>query len=191
MNEVLKDLHEDNLIFYVDDLLLFTKTIEENLKMCDEVLRRLARAGLLAKPSKTIFLAKELRFLGFFHSALGLRNDPEKIAPLYRMSPPYDKTSARSFMGLVNYFRKSVPALSVIASPIHKITSKKATFVWGEDQVRAYNEVLTRLTTSPILARFETNRECFIFTDASSKGGSAWLLQNDSKGDPHLIARSH
>ena len=188
MNLVLGDVYKDNLVHYVDDILVFSKDIEENLRVCDEILRRLSRSGLMVKPSKTKFLMKELKFLGFYHSASGRRNDPEKIAPLFRMAPPHDKRSARKFMGFVNYFREATPALSVVAGPIHDVMGAKSYFNWNTRQVKAFNKVLSRVATSPILTRFETNRECFIFTDASSTGGAAWLMQNDSNKDPHLIA---
>ena len=103
MYQVLGERFKNNLLHYVDDCLVFTQTIDENIKLCEEVLRRISRAGLLIKPSKTSFLAREILFLGFYLSSHGIRNNPKKIKPLFRMATPKTKTQARSFMGLVNY----------------------------------------------------------------------------------------
>ena len=188
MYTVLGERFEQSLLYYVDDCLVFTEDVEENLRIIEEVLRRLSRAGLHIKPSKTEFLAREILFLGFYLSATGIRNDPEKIKALLRMQPPTDKTTARSFMGGVNYFRKTLPGISMIAAPIHQVAGKKSIFKWEEPQIKAYNEVLSRICTSPILTRFETNRPVYIYTDASTIGGAAWMLQRDDEGRAHLIS---
>lgn len=188
MYAVLGERFEENLLWYVDDCIVFSKTIDKNLEMCDETLRRLSRAGLMAKPGKTQFLVKEIKFLGFLVSEQGIRNDPAKIEPLFQMMAPHDKTTARSFLGMVNYFKDSVPALQIIATPIHEITGKKSQFHWGPQQQKAYNEILIRLSSTPILARFRANEEIQIYTDASLIGGAAWLMQKDQNGDQHLIA---
>ena len=108
MQLVLGDLFGDHLLYYVDDLILCTDTIDQNLIEVEEVLRKLAGAGLKVAPKKTHFLVKEVCFLGMYHSVYGTRNDPEKLAPLFQMNPPSDKTTARSFMGIVNWWSKFV-----------------------------------------------------------------------------------
>ena len=188
MEEVYGEDFDERLIIYVDDLLIFGNDLDESFYLIDEVLKRAGRAGIKIKPSKTQFFARELSFLGFHISEAGIRPDAQKIQPLFNMAEPHNKTSARSFLGIVNFFRKSVSALQLIASPIHKVTGKNSIFKWGDEQKKAYYEILHRLSTSPILVRFAADTDIYIYSDSSQVGGAAWMLQKDANGEAHLIA---
>src|SRR4051812_22359734 len=81
MNEILKDLIQGGRVkVYLDVILIFTMTIEENLKLTKIVLRRLEENDLFAKPEKCFFFKEEIEYLGTIISHGVIKMDPAKVA---------------------------------------------------------------------------------------------------------------
>ena len=68
-----------SLHWTLDDIIIFSQTVEEHLQRLTEVLRRLKETGLKIKPSKCHLLCKSVRYLGYVVSEDGIAADPEKI----------------------------------------------------------------------------------------------------------------
>ena len=79
MNEVLEKFLEKIVIVYLDDILIFSKTLDENLLHIRSVLQRLREEKLLINLKKCSFVKRELVYLGIFVSTKGLKMDPEKV----------------------------------------------------------------------------------------------------------------
>jgi hypothetical protein len=79
MNEVLKDFIGKIVILYLDDRLIFNKTMEEHLRHLNLVMRRLQQEKLLIHLKKSSFMKKDLVYLGFVISSNELKMDPENI----------------------------------------------------------------------------------------------------------------
>ena len=79
MNEVLKKFLGKFVIVYLDDILIFSKTLEEHLLHIHSVLERLREEKLLTNMKKCIFAKRELVYLGFIISPEGLKMDPKKV----------------------------------------------------------------------------------------------------------------
>ena len=183
-----QDCPNSKIINFVDDLLVSTNSIEENLHYTEIILKKLSEAGFKLKPKKTKFYFEEITFLGFKIGKTGLRPDPDKIAPLFRAKKPQSVRDIKSLLGSILYWSKFVPELQTIATPLTNLTQKDVKWKWGLQEDRAYMELLRRLSITPILARYESDKKAFIICDASLIGGGSLLGQYDKENKPHIIS---
>ena len=129
--------------------------------------------GLLPDPS----LLAAIRDIPPPKTEEGLLPDPSLLAAIRDILPPKTATKVRSFLGLAGYYRRYVKGFAAIASPLHALTRKDALFHWSEDCQAAFDQLKTRLTTSPITAFPDFSQAFRLYTDASTAGLGAILAQ--------------
>ena len=88
MNEVLKEVLGKFFIVYLDDILIFSKTLEDHIMHIRKVFEKLREEKLLINLKKCSFVKEELVYLGFVISAEGLKMDPEKVKAILEWSTP-------------------------------------------------------------------------------------------------------
>ncbi|KAJ1697055.1 hypothetical protein LUZ63_005567 [Rhynchospora breviuscula] len=183
MNRVFRDLLDSCVVVFIDDILIYSKTLEEHEEHLQLVLERLRNHRLYAKLSKCEFWSEQVAFLGHIISGKGLAVDPDKIKAVTEWKPPKTVTEVRSFLGLAGYYCRFVPDFAKIARPLTKLLQKDIRFEWGEMQREGFQELKTRLVTAPILAMPISVQDCVVYTDASRFGLGCVLSQNG-----HVIA---
>ena len=177
MDRVLAGLHWETCLFYLDDIIVFSSTWEEHLARLREVFERLRQAKLKLGAAKCTFAAKEVSYLGHRVTEEGLLPDPSLLAAIRDIPPPTTATEVRSFLGLAGYYRRYVKGFAAIAAPLFALTRKEALFHWSEDCQAAFDQLKTRLTTSPITAFPDFSQAFRLYTDASTAGLGAILAQ--------------
>jgi hypothetical protein len=93
----------------MDDILLYTETYEDHIKLLKEVFHRLEKAGLKLKLNKCKFARKSVRYLGFILSEKGIQPDPDKLKVVEDYPVPKTATEIKSFTGLTSYYRRIIP----------------------------------------------------------------------------------
>ena len=177
MDRVLAGLHWETCLFYLDDIIVLSSTWEEHLARLREVFERLRHAKLKLGAAKCTFAAKEVSYLGHRVTEEGLLPDPSLLAAIRDIPPPKTATEVCSFLGLAGYYRRYVKGFAAIAASLHALTRKDAVFHWSEDCQNAFDQLKTRLTTSPITAFPDFSQEFRLYTDASTAGLGAILAQ--------------
>ena len=173
---------------YLDDLIIFSKDADSHLASLELVLLKLREAGLKAKLSKCDFLQKSVIFLGHKVDADGIHTLDTKIQAVKNFPQPKSIENVRSFLGLCSYYRSFVKGFSNIASPLNKLLKKGTVFHWNVAQEQSFQKLKQALINSPILA-FPNYAEPFIlYTDASSLGLGAVLMQTEEDGKNRAIA---
>ena len=128
-----------NVRNYIDDILIHTTTWEEHVKLLKEVLRRLRKAGLTARPSKCFIGCSEVEFLGHVVGKGVTKPRPIKVEAIKAAPQPATKTQLRSFLGLVGCYRKYIPNFATVACPLTDKTKK------GEPNKIKWERVKVRL----------------------------------------------
>ena len=190
MTCVLSGLTNDQCLIYIDDIIVFSATFSEHLDRLRNVFQRVQDAGLRLKANKCHFAQSKVSYLGHIVSKKGVEPDPSKIQAVLHYPAPNNVKELRQFLGLANYYRRFVQGYSRIASPLFKLTNKTdlKTFSWTAQCTMAFQELKERLTTPPVLAFPQFDREFLLATDASDSAIGAVLSQVDDNGTEKVIA---
>ena len=122
------------VIVYLDDILIFSSSLEEHVKHVKQDFDVLQREKLYLKLSKCEFGKTSLVYLGYIVGGGQLKIDPTKIDLIIKWPRPQNVTEVRSFVGAVQYWRKFISHFYFIASPLHALTSSKLSFQLGGKQ---------------------------------------------------------
>ena len=152
----------------VDDILVSGKSDEEHLRNLDEVLTRIANAGLKLKLSKCKFMQPQVEYLGFQLDSFGIHVIDKKVEAIRDAPAPEDQNQLRSFLGMVTYYSKFIPSYSTIISPLTALLHKEAKWKWEDEESAAFNELKSLLANAPVLIHFSNDMPVKLDTDASN-----------------------
>ena len=187
----------DNVLVYIDDLLLHSKTHPEHLQTLDQTLTRLEEHNLKINIAKCFFGCNEVAYLGFRLTPEGIIPGKDKLKAVENAKIPTSKAEIKSFVGLCNFFRTHIKDFSRICDPLNKATRKDSPYVKGEitgEALKAFHILRNLLITEPIMAYPRKDRTYAVFVDAATGtpdidgGMGAILAQIDSAGKFHSIA---
>ncbi len=130
MNTIFRPYLDQFVVVFIDDILVYSRSIEEHDRYLRIVLQTLREKQLYAKLSKCEFWLKEISFLGHIVSAKGIKVDLSKIEVVLNWRPPKNITEIHSFLGLAGYYRRFVKGFSMLASPLTKLLRKDVKFQW-------------------------------------------------------------
>ena len=116
MNSVLKGL--PFVVVFMDDILVFSKTVSEHHDHVREVLNRLRQHKLYASPKKCEFYRESVEYLGHVITPEGVTVLPSKVNAVQGWPPPTDLKTLRQFLGLTGFYRHFVPQYGTIAAPL-------------------------------------------------------------------------
>lgn len=179
MFEIFHGLIGKGLFIYIDDFVIYAKTLEEHERLFNEVMNRLRRAKLKLNPRKCLLLRREVLFLGHILSREGVRPDPKKIEAVKNFPVLKDMKNVRQFSGLVGYYRRFIKNFGKIAKPLTKLLQKEVSFVWDEAAQVAFDKLKEILCTAPLLQYPDFTKPFLINTDASGYALGAVLSQGE------------
>ncbi|KAJ8002804.1 hypothetical protein DPEC_G00162780 [Dallia pectoralis] len=209
MEKCMGDMNLKEVVVFLDDLIVFSKTLEDHEARLTKVLNRLKEYGLKLSPEKCKFFQSSVRYLGHVVSEQGVETDPEKIAALKTWPVPQHLKELKAFLGFCGYYRKFIKGYSSIMKPLNDLTSgypplgkhlkskqrsgqyyhPKEPFLnrWTPTCQQAFEMIIGKLTTSPVLAFANPALPYILHTDASSTGLGAALYQ-EQEGQLRVIA---
>jgi hypothetical protein len=165
------------VVVYFDDILLFSQSLEDHVMHLRDILQVLRNEHLCANMEKCAFRVDKLVFLGFVVSSKGVHVDETKIDTIKTWPQPTNLQQVRSFLGLAGFYLRFVKDFSTIASPLHALSKKNASFVWGPSQDIAFHELKNLLTHAPLLALPNFDKTFKVHCDASGNGIGGVLMQ--------------
>ena len=123
MQQVLSGVNPDDgpsfVTAYIDDLLVFSSSLQEYLKHLYRIIRRLREVGLKINPAKCQFIRKEVQYLGHVITPEGLCPNKRLVEAVQNYTVPSNVQELKRFMGLASYYRRFVPQFAKIANPLH------------------------------------------------------------------------
>ena len=177
MQQVLAGLIGQGCLVYIDDILIYSRTFAEHLRMLTTVLERCHASGILLKAEKCRFAQAETEYLGHVISEAGVKPDPKKLDKLRHYPMPTDQRAVRAFLGLASYYRKFVKDFARIATPLYELTKERVTFEWTDQCRGAFEQLKQALTANVQLSFPDFDSPFVIDCDASDIGMGAVLSQ--------------
>jgi transposase InsO family protein len=165
-----------------DDILVHGRDMKQHDARLKKVLLTLVEAGLTLNQGKCRFRMKKLEFMGHVLSEHGIGPTEAKVIALQNATKPKDASQVKSFLGLAGFCSRYIRDFETRAEPLRILVRKNSTFLWGEEQDKAFEDLKRSLTTRPVLAYFNSNAKTRVVADASPVGLGAVLLQQQRDG---------
>jgi hypothetical protein len=179
MNKVFMEELDKFVVVFIDDILVYSKSVEEHEQHLRVVPGKLRAHKLYAKFSKCEFWLEKISFLGHILTAEGVAVDPGKVETVSNWREPTNVSEIRSFLGLAGYYRRFIEGFSKIARPMTKLLKKEKKFNWTESCEKSFQELKRRLTTAPVLTLPDIQRDFVVYCDASRQGLGCVLMQDE------------
>ena len=180
MHTVLRKMIFKYCLVYIDDVIVFSKNMDEHIQHLTEIFERFRQAKLKLHPSKCEFGLKKVLYLGHVLSDEGVQMDPNKITKMKDFPRPHSQKSLRQFLGLVGFYRRYIDGYSHITNPLNKLLKKDTKFEWDDDCEAAFQNLKNALTKAPILKYPNLEKQFTLATDASRQAISYILMQYDN-----------
>lgn len=177
MNQILAPLLRKVVLVFIDDILIYSRTLQEHLILLHQVFQLLSEHQLKVKRSTCSFARPSLTYLGHVISASGVATDPKNIKAVQAWTIPVNVKEVRRFLGLAGYYRKFVRSFGIISQPLTDLLKKNVVFVWTSEHQAAFDALKAALTSAPVLALPDFTKVFEIETDASDKGVGAVLMK--------------
>uniref|UniRef100_A0A1A8HG02 Gypsy retrotransposon integrase-like protein 1 n=1 Tax=Nothobranchius korthausae TaxID=1143690 RepID=A0A1A8HG02_9TELE len=199
MQRIFGDKQCQSLLIYLDDIVVFSSSVEEHLQRLEMVLDRLQREGLKVKLAKCAFFQKEVGYLGHVISGRGVATDPKKVQAVAEWQTPTTTSELRSFLGFASYYRRFVEGFAKLAAPLHKLvaetvkgkglrkSNRDLSSFWTAECQTSFEALKTKLTTAPVLAYADFSLPFILEVDASH-GGLGAVLSQEQEGKVRPVA---
>ena len=182
MNTVFERELNSFILVYLDDILVYSRSIGEHWAHLHCAFDRLRRAKLYARLHKCEFLKDKVDYLGFEVGQDGIRTSPEKVRAILDWPRPLSVHDVRSFLGLASYYRKFIRGFSQLAKPMTDLTREKNTWQWEKREEQSFLALKAAMATAPVLRLPDFERQFVVTTDASDVAIGAILEQDFGSG---------
>jgi hypothetical protein len=178
MNDIFREWLDDFMVVYIDDILIYSGSLEEHAEHLWKVFQRLKENKLYAKLEKCEFKVTKMDFLGHKITQEGLKMDDHKVKAIMDWEPPKLIPALRSFLGLASYYRKFIKNFAKITAPLTNLLKKSiVTYEWEGACNKAFEALKGILVKVPVLKLPDFGKDFEIHFDASDFAIRGVLMQ--------------
>jgi hypothetical protein len=189
MDEIFKKEIEENLIIvYMDNILAFSKTIDGLKKIKQIILEKAREYDLYFKAKKCEFRKPKIEYLGLVVEEGKLAMDPAKLKGILDWPAPKAVKEVRSFLGFGNFYGRFIKGFSHLVHPLNDLLKKDKKFVWSEECQEFFDQLKRRFTKEPVLMMPDHSKPFQIQVDSSLFATEGILTQMDTNRDRHPCA---
>jgi hypothetical protein len=138
IDELFADLKGKYIFNFLDDLIVYSASVEEHRKHVREILSRLQRAGFTLNRDKLTLGAAEIKYLGHRLSSGGISVLADRVAAVRSYPRPKNLRTVRRFLGMVGFYARFIPEFSRKAAVLHSLKRKGSPFVWEQEHQEAF-----------------------------------------------------
>lgn len=186
MDDILSGIK--NTACYIDDILIFSKTLSEMQNLVESVLKKLMEHGVKINMAKSEFFKKSLVFLGYRLDEFGIHQSEELTRAILNAPKPENVSQLRSFLGLINFYGKFIPNLATLLHPLYQLLNKDVNWSWCKKCAVAYEESKRLLVRDNVLMPYDPNLDIVVTCDSSSYGIGCVIAHSLPDGTERPIA---
>lgn len=183
MDNVLRGLQNDICLVYLDDIIVFSTSLQEHMTNLEKVFLRLRESNFKIQMDKSEFLKKETAYLGHIISEDGIKPNPDKISAIQKYPIPRTPKEIKQFLGLLGYYRKFIPDFARITKPLTSCLKKGKKITLDPVYTNCFEKCKTLLSNDPVLQYPDFSKEFILTTDASNVAIAGILSQGPIGSD--------
>src|SRR5260221_9712316 len=168
INEVLRDLMDVCTVGYLDDILVYSDSLEDHWDHIHEVLHHLCTTGLYANPKKCKFHTDTVEYLGFILSPKGLQMDPTKVSAILDWPKPWKVRDIQAFLSFTNFYQRFIHNYLEITLPLNHLCKKSTTCHFGVEEAKAFQNLKKAFRSTPGLAHCAPDLPMTVKMDVSN-----------------------
>lgn len=138
------------VVVYFDDIMIYSKNLDEHIEHLNFVLDVLRKEKLFTNLKKCTFCTNKIVFIGFVIAAEVIKVDEEKVKVIQDWSKPTSVGNVKSFHGLANFYRRFMEDFNRLTTPLTEVIKKNAGFS-GEEQEKAFHLIKEKLNNETLL----------------------------------------
>lgn len=183
MDNVFKELIGKCCLIYLDDIIIFSSSLQEHMQDLHKVFSKLKSTNLKLQVKKSEFLRKNIEYLGHVISADGIKPNPNKLTAIKNFTLPKTRKEIKSFLGLLGYYRKFIRDFARITKPLTTQLKGKKTVKIDQNFIDTFEICKTLLCNDPISQYPDFSKQFILTTDASNVALGAVLSQGSLGSD--------
>src|SRR6266478_3539012 len=167
INEVLGDLMDICTVGYLDDILIYSDSLEDHQDHVCEVLHCLHTVGLYANLKKCKFHMDTVEYLGFILSPKGLQMDPTKVSMIQDWPKPQKVQDVQAFLSFANFYWRFIHDYLETTLPLNHLCKKSTTWHFGVEEAKAFQNLKKAFGSTLVLAHWALDLPMTVEMDAS------------------------
>ncbi len=185
MNDVLFDYLHQFCQAYLDDIIIYSKTLKKHKKHVRLVLHRLREAGLQMNINKCEFHVQKIFFLKLLLFIEELKMNLRKVQAVVEWPTSTNLTQMQFFVDFCNFYRRFIKNFSKIVRSLIRLIQKEVIFEWDQACQTIFDHMKKRMTEASILRHFDQNRKAILETDSFDYVNDDILSQYDDEETLH------
>ena len=159
---------------YLNNILIYSNSMDEYIGHVQKVLNKLFKAGLFLDINKCDFYIKEVKYLGLIITTEGLKMDPKKIKIIIDWKTSYCVKDVQAFLSFTNFYRRFIRGYLKIAALLINLIKTNSlkpngvkvniVFLLTLDRAeeKAFQTLKEVFIKAPVLAYFDPDQETWV-----------------------------
>ena len=174
----------------LDDLIITGSNNERHLSNLESALERMRGTGIKLKKEKCVFMKPAVEYFAFVVDHDGIHQSSCKVPAICELQLPENPTELKSFLGIINYYRRFIPDMATLAHPLNGFLAENIPWQWSKQYQEGCLKLKRISQSAPLLAHYDPKKPVWLPADALSFGLGAVLslLSEDEEEKPMAFA---
>ena len=137
----------------LDDLIITGSKAERHLSNLESALERMSGMGIKLKKEKCVFVKPTVEYMAFVVNRDGIHPSPRKVQAIREVQVPENHTELKSFLGIVNYYRRFIPDNATLAHPLNGLFAENIPWQWTKQCQEEFLKLKRIFQSAPLLAQ--------------------------------------